>query len=210
MTKRLKLNVLMAIAVWIVAQGAYGASTPNPWDQPAASLAQQISDILGPGQARLVIENKSSIATTEIPKIRKLLEQDLKTHGVLVSGADSASAVRVTLSESTRERLWVAEVIEGDRTQATMVDLGPVTETPVQASGGLTLRAQTILTVHAPVLAALEIPDGLIALEPEQIEPLYSYCNRMAKRKAGSCATEGSADAGPSRRTSWICEWIEF
>ncbi|MFZ1941238.1 MAG: hypothetical protein WBA18_15365 [Terracidiphilus sp.] len=170
MTKRLKLNVLMAIAVWIVAQGAYGASTPNPWDQPAASLAQQISDILGPGQARLVIENKSSIATTEIPKIRKLLEQDLKTHGVLVSGADSASAVRVTLSESTRERLWVAEVIEGDRTQATMVDLGPVTETPVQASGGLTLRAQTILTVHAPVLAALEIPDGLIALEPEQIE----------------------------------------
>jgi hypothetical protein len=32
------------------------------------------------------------------------------------------------------------------------------------------LRAQTILTVHAPVLAALEIPDGLIALEPEQIE----------------------------------------
>ena len=170
MTKTFKLSLLSAAAVGVLMLGASAAPAPNPWDQPSAALAQQISDILGPGQARLTIENKSSISTAEIPRIRKLLEQDLKSHGVTASGTESASTVRVTLSESARERLWIAEIVEGDHTQVTMVELGSVTETPVQASGGLTLRAQTILTVHAPVLAALEIPDGLIALEPEQIE----------------------------------------
>jgi hypothetical protein len=170
MTKKMKLAALMAVAVGIAVPSANAVAAPNIWVQPAASLAQQISDILGPGEARLTIENKSSIATAEIPIIRKLLEQDLKAHGVLASGAESASEILVTLSESTRERLWVAEVIEGDHTQVTMVDLGPVAKAPPQSSGGLTLRVQAILTVHAPVLAALEVPSGVIALEPEQIE----------------------------------------
>ena len=62
----------------------------------------------------MTIRNLSTIQTTEIPAIRKLLEQDLKAHGVLVSGArECANAIRVTLSENARERLWVAEVVEG-------------------------------------------------------------------------------------------------
>jgi len=197
MTKKLKLNVLLAIAVWIVAQGAYAASTPNLWDQPASALAQQISDILGPGEARLTIDNRSSIATAEIPKIRKLLEQDLKTHGVTVSGADVASAVRVTLSENMRERLWVAEVIEGDRTQVTMVDLGPVAESHEQAAGGLLLRSQTILALHEPALAVLEIPGGLIVLEPEQIVLYLRGANGWQQAKQVSARQSGQLARDP-------------
>ncbi len=49
------------------------------------------------------------------------MEQDLKAHGVIASGAESANAIRVTLSENARERLWVAEVVEGSETHVAMV-----------------------------------------------------------------------------------------
>ena len=80
-------------------------ATPGRWEQAASNLADQIAEILGPGQARLTIRNLSTIPTDEIPAIRKLLEQDLKAHGVQASGADSANTIRVTLSESASERL---------------------------------------------------------------------------------------------------------
>jgi hypothetical protein len=171
MMMRTKLGLLMVIAVGITAQRCHSAPnpTPTPWDQSAVALAQQIADILGPGQARLTIENKSSIAAAEIPVIRKLLEQDLKSHGVLVSGADSASSIRITLSESARQRLWVAEIMEGNRTQVTMVDLGPAAQQHEQSASGLMLRSQMVLSAQEPVLAALEVSGGVVVLEPEQI-----------------------------------------
>ncbi len=167
--KHTKRMCLLAILGAVLVR-ALLAAAPSPWEQPAAALAQQISDILGPGEARLAIENKSSISTGEMPKIRKLLEAGLKAHGVIASDAESASSIRVTLSESASERLWVAEIVEGNRTQVTMVELGQAARAPTESAGGLALRAQTIVAVQAPVLAVLEVPGGLITLEPEQIE----------------------------------------
>ena len=43
---------------------------------------------------------------------------------MLTSGAESANLIRVTLSESARERLWVAEVVEGNETHVAMVHVG--------------------------------------------------------------------------------------
>jgi len=53
--------------------------------------------------------------------IRRLLAQDLKAHGVVMAGAESANTIRVTLSESNVGRLWVAEIGEGNATQVAMV-----------------------------------------------------------------------------------------
>jgi hypothetical protein len=149
--------------------GALAAPAPSKWEKPAGALADQIAGILGPGQARLTIRNLSTISSDEIPQIRMLLEQDLKAHGVLVSGAESANAIRVTLSESIRERLWVAEVIEGNVSQVAMVRMEPELVRQTQAGTGLTLRKQTVLTTREPVLAALESGDGLAVVEPEEI-----------------------------------------
>src|SRR5208337_5193052 len=80
------------------------AAAPGPWEQPASELADQIAAILGPGQAHLTIRNLSSISNDEIPVIRRLLAQDLKAHGVVMAGAESANAIRVTLSEGASER----------------------------------------------------------------------------------------------------------
>ncbi|MGA3335310.1 MAG: hypothetical protein ABSC62_14225 [Terracidiphilus sp.] len=168
----MKLIWLIAAMVGLSGLAAYAA--PSPWEQPAASLADQVAAILGPGQAHLTIQNLSSISTDEIPAIRRLLTQDLKAHGVAMAGAESANTVRVTLSESVRERLWVAEIGEGNQTQVAIVDLGPIQPQQAPTVSGLTLSSRQILVARDPLLAVLEIPNGLVALEPEQVV-LYAH-----------------------------------
>jgi hypothetical protein len=168
--KRMKRFWLVgAILIELIGLTAAAAPAPGPWDQPAANLAEQVAGILGPGQARLTIRNLSTVPIDQIPVIRRLLEQDLKTHGVLASGAESANTIRVTLSENARERLWVAEVIEGNETRVAMVHVEAGSTQQALSGGGLTLRKQTLFTTGDEVLAVLEAPNGLVVVEPEQI-----------------------------------------
>jgi hypothetical protein len=69
------------------------------------------------------------------PRSGGLLEQDLKTHGALTGNAESANSIRVTLSENLRERLWVAEILEGNETRVVMVPAG-VPIAPTHATAG--------------------------------------------------------------------------
>jgi hypothetical protein len=148
---------------------ANAAPASSAWEQPAAALADQIAGILGPGQARLTLRNLSSIPAGELPKIQRILEQDLKARGVTAAAEESANAIRITLSEDERQRLWVAEVIEGDQTQVAMVDLAPDQPASPPVASGLLLRKDVLLTAHAPILSALEIANALVVLEPDQI-----------------------------------------
>ncbi|MDR3773570.1 MAG: hypothetical protein P4L26_09505 [Terracidiphilus sp.] len=170
--RRFCLVALLASA-WI-GQPAVAAPVPSPWEQPAAALAEQIAGILGPGQAQLTIRNLSRIPTDEIPVIRRLLEQDLKAHGVQASGAESANCIRITLSENLRERLWVAEVVEGNETRVAMVHLELGTQAAAQASSALQLRKQVALISKAPVLAVLESNGWLAMVEPEAIALFFA------------------------------------
>ena len=148
---------------------AIAAQAPSQWEQPASQLAEQVAGILGPGQAQLTIRNLSTLSASEIPAIRRLLEQDLKAHGVVTSGAESANLIRITLSESARERIWVAEVVEGNETRVAMIHFDLTRAQQAQTMDGLTLRKQVVLTSRRPILGAFETADKLIAIEPEQI-----------------------------------------
>jgi len=174
----MKLITAVAMLVcWLGLPGTSSAQTPpipSRWAQPATDLSGQIADILGPGQAQLSLRNLSTIEESDVPAIRKLLEQDLKARGVLIGGGESANLIRITLSENIRERLWVAEIVEGSETRVAMVHLNLGAPVPTSATNErLLLRRQTILISSEPVLAALEIAGGLVVLEPEQIE-VYS------------------------------------
>jgi hypothetical protein len=170
----------MAATIGLAAVPAHAASSPgsspilSPWEQPAAKLADQVAAILGPGQANVTVRNLSSIPGDQVPLIRRLLVQDLKAHGMISAGADSANTIRVTLSESATKRLWIAEMSEGNQTQVAIVDLGPIQAQHSVAAAGLTLLSQQLFVANQPVLAILEIPAGMMALEPEQIV-LYSH-----------------------------------
>jgi hypothetical protein len=161
------LSLLAALASVLTAQAPIGASAQ--WEQPAAALAEQIAAILGPAQAHLVIRNNLQISTDEIPAIRRLLEQDLKARAIQVSGAESANIIRVTLSENLRERLWVAEIVEGNETRLAMVRVEPAALGQQASISGITLRKQAVFTTVQPVTAALQTADDLVVIEPEEI-----------------------------------------
>jgi hypothetical protein len=160
---------VVAVLIGLPGVAIAAAAPPSLWSQPAEQLAAQVAAILGPGEARLTLHNLSTISTDEIPSIQKLLEQDLKAHGIQLSGADSANSVRVTLSENARERIWVAEVVEGNQTHVAMVHVGAGAAPTNQLAGGIMLRKQAIFTSSEPLLSVLQNSNELVALEPEQI-----------------------------------------
>jgi len=163
----LRFAVLLLSAAGLAGFSANAAATQ--WEKPAAALAEQIAAILGPAQAQIIIRNNSQIPTEEIPAIRRLLEQDLKARGIQASGTESANIIHVTLSENLRERLWVAEIVEGNETRLAMVHVEAVSEQQQAPVSGLTLRKQTVITTMQPVLAALETANNLVVIEPEEI-----------------------------------------
>src|ERR1700686_4678449 len=92
------LALVLAVLLVLAAHGSPGST---PWDEPAATLADQIAGILGPGQAHLTLRNISTISTEELPVIRRLIEQNLRAHGITPSSEEAANLLRVTLSENT-------------------------------------------------------------------------------------------------------------
>ena len=168
--KRFRLRYFcFAATVLAVALSAGQAQAPAPWNQPVATLAAQISDILGPGPVAFSVRNMSSVPSEQISQISRSLQSTLKSHGVTVGDLDSTSVVRVTLSENARERLLVAEVIQGNQTKVAMVELGANHAEALKATETMVLRRQTLLSTQGPILAALEVPSGLLILKPDEM-----------------------------------------
>lgn len=158
-----------AAALLVAAVSVRAASS----DAPAADLARQIAALTGPGPARLVILNNSSLPTAEIPAIRQALERDLRREGVLAGSSESATLIRVTLSQNLRGGLWVAEVREGTEVRVAMVAVG--LDAPLSGGPGpmLTLRRTMLLRSADEILdAAVFTSPGqqrLVVLEPERV-----------------------------------------
>lgn len=138
------LVVCGALILPVAGAGQAGPQSTS-WDRPAAQIAHSIAEALGPGSARLTVENLSQISKDAVPAIRRMVEEDLKTDGVNVTNSESANLIRLTLSENQRGGLWVAEVVEGSETRVVMtpVDLAPLPGAPT---------AQKVL-LHRDVLA---------------------------------------------------------
>jgi hypothetical protein len=151
------------------------AATPpaSQFDQPAADLALQIAALTGPGPAKLVIHNNSTLPSGEILVIRQLLERDLRSFGVTTGSSDSATIIRVTLSQNLRGGLWVAEVDEGTEIRVAMLPVNLQTPTSTTPGPTLTLRRTLLLTAAEPdaepILDAALIAGRLIVLEPDRL-----------------------------------------
>lgn len=172
--------LVLACGLWLSGVNAGAANVPSQWEQPASALAEQIAGLLGPGQAQLSIRNLSTISASELPMIRRLLEQDLKTHGILNGGPESANTIRITLSEDLRERLWVAEVVQGSETRVAMVHVDLQRQIKSPAEDRTVLRKERYLgrfeltalpgyPVDEPILAVLETHRGLIVLKQTRL-----------------------------------------
>ncbi|MGA2277781.1 MAG: hypothetical protein ABSG00_09260 [Terracidiphilus sp.] len=168
----MKAKILIGL-IAMVLTGMTAVATPEPstWEQPAENLAAQIAEILGPGQARLTIRNQSTLSDSAIPTIRRLIEQDLKTHGLVTSGAESANEIRLTLSENQRERLWVAEIVEGNETRVAMVE--------IQHSQNLTQAGSATMLLRKERLPGPDVEDSLPCFSsPDGKPPLLAVAER--------------------------------
>ena len=173
------LHALRAACLFLLTLAASdAASASTPWDVPAAQLAEQIATLLGPGQAQLDLTNRSAIPPSEIPAIRKSLEDALRSHGVRPADAGSANSIHITLSENARERLWVAQIVEGNETQVTMVRMEGRATPAASAESRVVLQRNRLWASSsetadnnstAPVLAVLELHGELVVLMQDRI-----------------------------------------
>ena len=151
----------------------------NTWDAPSADLARQIAALTGPGTVTLVVTNRSSLASDDVPIIRRALERELRSAGVIVRAKDADSDVRVTLSQNMQGWLWVAEVQEGSETRVAMLPVPGATASGVASSGPpLTLRASLLYAQNDPILDVAVLGTGseqhMIVLDPAHIKAYIS------------------------------------
>jgi len=196
---------IMMKLCWAVVVAALACLTPMAraasWEQPAADLAKQIAALSGPGPAKLTIVNRSSLAAIEIPAIRRLLERDLRGYGVVTGAGDSATLIRLTLSENLQGGLWVAEVVEGTETRVTMLAVSLGTAVTTSGPASLVVRRTLMITEADPVLDAQIFSVGtlsrLVVLEPERI---VTYV------RSGAGLAFATAAPGAAGSVSWVEE----
>jgi len=192
---RLLRRVTGWASVLMTALALSAAPAHAQWDQPTAAVADQVAAIVGPSQAMLTLRNSSSIPNADVPLIRALLEQELKSRGVAISSSDSANLIRVTLSQNDRARLWVAEVIQGKATRVVMVESKLLPGKQTATASQLVLRSQRYLgstdgsdlsavNPPGPVLAALEVNGNLIVLKDTTATLLQMSPNGWQNRAA--------------------------
>lgn len=103
------------------------SGTAQPITEAAAQLAARTSSLL-PRHATvsLDLQNLSALPAGDWSNFRSLFEAELRKAGLEIAAGTSAEPrVRVTLSDSARGLLFVAEIISGDGRQIAMLPWSP-------------------------------------------------------------------------------------
>lgn len=185
-----RLWVAIMALVCLVAAGLAPRAFAANWEQPAAELARQIAALAGPGPARLVLRNNSALSAAEIPSVRRQLERNLRSYGILAGPSDSATEIRVTLSQNQQGGLWVAEILEGTESRVTMLPVALPAAATLSGGPNLTLRRTLLFAQPGQILdaAVLNIDGGplLLVLSPDRIAAYTRNANTLAAIGAAS------------------------
>ena len=180
------MGMLLAFAPALRADG---------WDAPSTELARQIAALTGPGTISLSIRNNSSIPEDDIPAIRRSLLSGLTSLGIAVRpGMDAATTVRVTLSQSARQGLWVAEVQQGPEVHVAMVSVANAAPATTRPGTPVVLRKTLLFSQSDPILDAQLVAlsgdpspaRSLVVLSPEQVTIYHGGENGGAWAKGQS------------------------
>lgn len=124
------------------------------WRRPLIQLAEKISTVTGPGVIALEVINSSSLSASDSDQIRRDLTDLLANSGIRISGPDQASAtIRVTLSESLQNYVWVAEI-----QQSTNDSSVAIVSTPRPPDSAIKAPPALPLTLHATPLVSQPYP----------------------------------------------------
>jgi hypothetical protein len=143
----------LCCALLIICQMTFAAD----WRTPELQLAGKIAAATGPGVIALEINNRSSISSAEVEAIRRALISDLAGAGIRVWDPDQAAAVvKITLSESLQNYVWVAEIQQGTSEPSLVLISAPRPESAPnsQNAAPFTLRVTPLVSSPEPILDA--------------------------------------------------------
>jgi hypothetical protein len=162
-----RLCALLALAL------AFCLPAAAQWTEATAQLARDIAAITGPGTVTLTVHNVSSLTADYIPLIKRDLQNDLRSAGVSVVGANAAADIKLTLSENAQGYVWVAEVHQANETKVAMV-IAPRSQSGPALNGPLVaIRKTPLWSQDSPILDLAQVPSGaephMIVLDPGNI-----------------------------------------
>jgi hypothetical protein len=143
----------LCCALLVICQMAFAAD----WRTPETQLAGKIAAATGPGVIALEINNRSSISSADVEAIRRALISDLAGSGIRVWNPDQAAAiVKITLSESLQNYVWLAEIQQGTSEPSLIMISMPRPESAPNSQNAwpLTLHATPLVSSQEPILDA--------------------------------------------------------
>jgi hypothetical protein len=155
---------------------------PSGWNDAAQTLAGKIASVADRSKTiSLDVKNVSSLAPTKAAAIRQTIEDDLTQRGFRLEPDSSAETqVTVTLAESARGYVWVAQVPGGDTQRVEIVSAPKIEGTSDHQVGTkLVLQGKLIWRQPAKFVDFAVVPTAgpdamLIVLEPDRLAYYYS------------------------------------
>ena len=125
------------------------------WDKAVGTLADKIAAAAKPARAAsLEMKNISSLDADSVANIRQAVVQYLTANRLRIdAGASADCDVRITLSQSASDYVWVAEVRRGGNQQVVMVSLRKDNDEVLNGhSVTLTVQRNLLRTQETPFL----------------------------------------------------------
>lgn len=163
----------VALALWF---GVLATAPLNSQPLPlaAAQLAARTSSLL-PRHPTVLLEfqNLSTLQATEWSEFQSQLQSELRKSGVeLAAGASSDPRIRITLAESARGLLFVAEVASGESRQIAMLPWNP--PPAAEDKPRVTLTKKLLWSQPEPILdVLLPDPNSMLLLTPSKVASLH-------------------------------------
>ena len=150
----------------------------SSWTEAERELTSKIVAVAGPGAVSLKVENRSSLAPSDVSTIAAELRAQFESTGMQVVAVDKAAAtIQLTLSENIQAYVWVARIQQGENAPAIVMvstartaPLAATRESSPMAIAKIPLWSQANQILDVGVI---DSPPRLIILEPERIV-LYS------------------------------------
>jgi hypothetical protein len=146
------------------------------WSAPEQQLARKIAAVTGPGAVALSVENRSSLGRRDSEIVQNGLRSELEALGLrFVKREQAAAAVIISLSESSRSYVWVAQIQQGNESTAVMVAAPrPEGLSVAHDSMPLNLNRIPLWTQDEPILDVAVLEENptlaqIAVLDPEKV-----------------------------------------
>lgn len=171
MVKRLRFWSIGGILVLLTMPLLVG----QDFNSAAAQLAAKITERAKPGTASIALTNRSSIGASSVSSISDELTRQLQLRGWNLQNAPVEPSIAVTLSETSYNYVWTAEITRAGARDVAILELrrsggAPSTQDRVTLSQILTISSDTPLLDVALVEGNISEGAHLLALTPAAVE----------------------------------------